>query len=233
MEGNNEKSRNKLQVRGDRMKTEIDITEKEKVKPIKTELVLELSDVYGGDGITRTETIQQTKLKRTKKEKEKRTDIGLQVSDRETEEEKVEEIEKEIHTFRKNDEGGYVMRLGGTHGKIYGALKEIASSYRLQGIKPFTSGYKAILNSITIMPVWVKLEMNDGVDMHVEELPQILAGFKKTMIVQKFDCIPKCQVKMMLTYPSVMKDAVETLIKGLENISMLNKRRATCKIIKT
>jgi len=208
------------------MKTNIE----EKIIGTKKELVLELLDVYGGDGENRTETIHETKLKRTKKKKETRADIGIQVSGRETEEENVEEVETEIHSFPKNPDGEFIMRLGGTHGKLYGALKEIAASYRLQGVKPFTSGYRAILNSINIMPVWVKLETN-GAETRVEELPQILAGISKTMIIQKFDCIPKCQVRMILTYPNMMQDAVEMLVKGLENISMLNKRRATCKII--
>jgi hypothetical protein len=195
---------------------------------MKTELVLELRDVYGGDGETRMEKQTEVKLKRTKTRTETRADIGLQVSGDETEEQNVEEVEKDIQTFRYENDVP-IMRLGGSHGKLFGALKDSAKSLRMQGIAPFKSGYYGILNSITISPIWTPLEMN-GSKMRVEELPQILAGAKRTMIVQKFDVVPECKVKMTLTYPDGMHDAVEKMIKGLENISMFNKRRATCRV---
>lgn len=197
---------------------------------MKTELVLELRDVYGGDGEKRQISEEVTKLKRTKKRTETRSDIGLQVSGGESEEEATEEVEKDIQTFRKDEEGNPIMRLGGTHGKLYGALKDSASMLRLTGVSPFKSGYKSILNSISISPVWVKLETDSG-EIETVGLPQILASFKKTMIVQQFDVIPKCRIKMELSYPEAMQDAIEKMVKGLENISMLNKRRATCKIL--
>lgn len=198
---------------------------------MKKETVLELRDVYGGDGEVRKETRKETKLKRTKKKTETRADIGIQVGGGETSEENVEEIETEIQTFRRDEDGDYILRLGGSHGKIYGALKESASALRTMGEAPFRSGYMNILRSIMIQPVWCKLKMEDGGKTKVEELPQILAGFKKTMIVQKFDVIPKCQTKIIVSYPDVMDDAVNKMVKNLENIALLNKRRATCKII--
>jgi hypothetical protein len=173
---------------------------------------------------------QEVKLRRTKTKTEKRSDIGLSVRGDETEEENLEEVEKDIQTFRRDDKNIPMMRLGGSHGKIYGALKDSAKTLRMLGVSPFKNGYYGILNNIVITPVWVSLEIN-GKEMHVEELPQILASVKKTMIIQKFDVIPECKAKMTLSYPDVMHDAVEKMVRGLENLAMLNKRRATCKIL--
>lgn len=198
---------------------------------MRKELVLELSDVYGGDSEVRIEKQKEIKMQRTKKKTEKRADIGLSVSDNETEEQSVEVIDKQIYTFRKDADGCPILRLGGSHGKIYGALKESALTLRMLGVSPFKSGYKQILNSIMISPVWVRLESENGSQMQVQQLPQILAGFKKTMIIQKYDVIPKCKVKIELAYPDVMDEAVQKMLKGLETMSLFNKRRATCKIV--
>lgn len=195
------------------------------------ELELELRDVYGGDGEKRHEIEEVTKLKRTKKRKEIRADIGLQVSGNEIEEEAVEKIERDINTFRRDTDGTPIMRLGGAHGKLYGALKDSAAALKLMGVSPFTKGYKTLLNSIAIFPVWIKLEMDSNKKTQVVDLPQILASFKKTMIIQRFDVIPRCKAKLTLSFPDVMQDDVEKMVRGLENISMLNKRRATCKIL--
>jgi hypothetical protein len=198
---------------------------------MKTEMVLELRDVYGGDGEMRMEKEQEIKLRRTKKRTEMRSDIGLQVSGDETEEQALHVIEKQIRTFRRDEHGVPLMRLGGSHGKIYGAFKDTAKTLRMIGVSPFKNGYYGILNSIVITPIWVSLEENGGKKTRIEEIPQILAGARKAMIVQKYDVIPECTVRMTLMYPDAMHDAVEKMARGLENTAMLNKRRATCKIL--
>ena len=199
---------------------------------MKIGIELELIDVYGGDGEVRMVREQETKLKRTKKKTEMRADIGLPVSDSETEEQSIQEVEREIQTFRRDEDGCPIMRLGGAHGKIYGALKSSASALRISGVSPFKSGYLTILNSLIISPVWARLEMEKGTEVQVQRLPQVLSGVKRTMIVQKFDSIPKCRAELMLTFPDAMDDAVEKMVRGLENVSMLNKRRATAKVVR-
>ena len=197
---------------------------------MKLQVELELYDVHGGDGETRMVVEKETKLKRTKRRTESRLDIGINVSDDEREETKEEEMEQDINTFRMNDAGSPIMRLGGTHGKIYGAFKESAQTLKMLGEAPFTSQYKRVLNSIIITPSWVELQTN-GDSMHVQQLPQILSGMGNRMIVQRFDVIPKCRVKFNLNFPDAIETAVKKLIHGLENISMLNKRRTTCKVM--
>lgn len=197
---------------------------------MKYKLVLELYDVYGGDGNVRMETEKSTKLKRSKRRVETRSDIGLPVSGEETEEESTEEVEKGIHTFRLDDQGSPVLRIGGPHGKLYGAFKDVASVLKISGEAPFTSSYKKLLNSVIATPIWVSLDM-DGGEMTTQELPQILAGMGNRMIIQKFDVISKCQIEMTLTFPDAFEEAVKKLVKGLESISLFNKRRCTAKVL--
>lgn len=197
---------------------------------MKAKLVLELYDVYGGDGIIRIETETSTKMKRSKRRIETRSDIGLPVSGEETEEESVEEMDRNIQTFRKDDKGRPVLRIGGPHGKLYGAFKDVAGMLKIIGEPPFTSSYKRIIGSIIAFPIWIPLEMN-GEPMTTQELPQILAGMGNRMIVQKFDVISKCKIEIFLTFPDALKPAAEKLVHGLESTSLFNKRRATCKVL--
>lgn len=198
---------------------------------MKLEVELEFCDVYGGDGETRMIEVEETKLRRTKRRVETRKDIGVPVSDREIEEEQSEVREKDVQTFRRDEQGRPLLRIGGTHGKLWGTFKDVASLLKMMGESPFTSGYLRILSCLIVGPIWVPLELN-GSSVQTVAMPQILHGARNSMIVQRFDVIPKCSAKVVLSFPDAMEGAVRKLLKGLEDVSMFNKRRTTAKVIK-
>jgi len=187
----------------------------------------ELYDVYGGDGIIRYEEIEKEKLRRTTMKKETRTDVGVSVADDETQETQTEILTKEIKTF-KIINGKPALRGGGVHGKFWGALKESAAQLRLLGVKPFTSGYKFLMNMISVHPVWMPLE-TESAKIETVTLPQKLPGGK--MIFERYDIIPRCKVKFNIEFPNEYEMAIKSMLVRFQKISLLNKRRATIKII--
>jgi hypothetical protein len=127
---------------------------------MKLEVVFEVEQVYGGDGVTRTEKREETKLNRTTTTVQTRSDIGVAAGGSKLSTKKVDEIEKEIQTFRLDDQKRPVLRFGGVHGKLWGALKEAAQQLRILDVEPFTSGYKSIVAMINITPVYAPIEVN-------------------------------------------------------------------------
>ena len=194
---------------------------------MKLSIEAELSDVYGGDGIVRYEEVEEEKLRRTKKKTETRTDTGVSVADDESEEVKTETVSKDIQTFRIID-GKPVLRCGGMHGKLWGAMKESAAQLRLLGVKPFTSGYKSLMNMISVQPVWVPLEMYEK-KMETVQLPQKLPT--GSMIFPRYDVIPKCKMSFEIEFPDEYEKAIEMMVDRLQKTSLLNKRRATMKVL--
>lgn len=188
----------------------------------------ELRDIYGGDGITRTVKVKQEKLKRTRKNSQVRADIGVSVSDDEIEETHTEVRDNKIKTFRI-DNNKPVLRIGGPHGKIWGALKDCASQLRLLGVKPFTSGYKSFMNMISVQPVWATLELN-GSKIETTTLPQKLPT--GGMIFEQYDVIPKCNIIFELEFPDAYEETATLLLDRLQKTAFLNKRRASLKITK-
>ena len=198
---------------------------------MQTYLVVELRDVYGGDGQTRMELVESTKLKRKTTTKQTRADLGVAAGGEEMDESRVEEIEKDVHTFRLDENANPVLRLGGPHGKLWGAMKEAAGTLRLMKVAPFSSSYYGFIRSINVQPVWVSLKMN-GESLRTETLPQLLQGRGGSkMIFQKFDVVPKCTAEFRIIYPDAFEEPVKALLKQLENCALLNKRRATMKIL--
>jgi len=47
------------------------------------------------------------------------------------------------------------------------------------------------------------------------------------MVITYFDVLPRCKCEVLITYPTTIKSQVKELIKQLEYVSFLNKRRAT------
>lgn len=197
---------------------------------MKLEVLLEVESVFGGDGIIRTEKVEEKKLSRTRKSKQTRSDIGVAAGGRELTEENVDIVDRDIQTFRRDSEGHPILRAGGVHGKLWGALREAAQQLRTLGVEPFTGGYKSIISMLNVTPIYIPIEMN-GAKMEVQQLPQILAGVKSTMITMRFDVIPKGAMRFVISFPDPMRKSVEILIKQLENMGLFNKRRAVAKVI--
>jgi hypothetical protein len=192
---------------------------------MKKTIELVFRDVYGGDGNVRYEDQQVPKLERTKTTTKKRSDIGVAVSS--SMDELTTELRKvEIQTFHYQD-GCPVLRLGGTHGKLWGALEEARKTLNMLGDSSFRS--KGITQSIQIQPVWVKLEPLE--DIKTEVLPQILNAPGRPMVIQQFDVIPRCKVTFDLIYPDSLDKLVAKLLDQIQSMGMLNKRRATIESI--
>lgn len=196
---------------------------------MKLNLELKLENVYGGDGFTRIEKVPETKLKRLKKKTITRRDIGVPVES-DVEELRTELVERDIQTFKRDKEGNYYLRLGGSHGKLWGAMKSAAEI-----LKDSTGEFQSYaeigraMRAINIMPVWTKLE-NAKVPV-VESLPQVLAGSRSSMIVQRFDVIPECTAKVEIVFPDSMEKKVKSMLEQLKTMGCLNKRRATMGIL--
>ena len=196
---------------------------------MKWEVELEMADVYGGDGINRYEPRDKVALSRTRTKTTIRQSLGVAVQDVTEDQIKEKKLEP-IATFRFDENGDPTLRLGGAHGKLWGALKACARQLYDLGDPDFKS-YKAAVEMINIAPVWVPLDM-DG-DMRVEGIPQVLKGTRGGMIVQYFDVIPKAKVNVALVFPDALETKMKKLLGHLEIGTHLNKRRATIKVLKT
>jgi hypothetical protein len=191
---------------------------------VEKRLQLTLRDVYGGDGFERFIEVEEQKLKRKRGTTRTRSDIGVPVESS-MDEVATEKGQKSVHTFRRNEAGKPELRLGGSHGKLWGALKDARGVlFNALGDSKFKS--IRLMDSIQILPVWV--ELIPLTEVKVESLPQILnTGFKSTMIVQRYDVIGKAQCEVTLNYPDALDGHVKALLEQLKVMSFLNKRRAT------
>jgi hypothetical protein len=193
---------------------------------VKKSLEIVFRDVFGGDGNIRFENRETPKLERTKTTKRKKSDIGISVES--SMDEVTTEVRKaEVNTFRYEN-GNPVLRLGGTHGKLWGALEEARRTLYMLGDSSFRS--KGIVQSIQVQPVWVKL--NPLEELKTEILPQILNAPGRPMVTILFDVLPRCMVNIELLYPDNLNKLVEKLLNQIQTMGLLNKRRATIEDIK-
>ena len=194
---------------------------------MKWRLRLELEQVYGGDGHVRYEPIEKVTLSRTRTRTKVRDSIGVAVQVG-TEEEVKERRLEPIATFRFDEDGAPLLRLGGAHGKLWGAIKSSARQLYELGDEQFKRAYKTAVNMILVSPVWVRLDTTE--DFAVEGIPQVLKGAGGGMIVQHFDVIPSARAEVFLTFPDLLEVKVRKLLDQLQLGSHLNKRRATIRI---
>lgn len=195
---------------------------------MELKLKLKLANVFGGDGVSRPFQTEQLKLSRKKKSVMTRRDIGVPVSS-EMDEQKTEIKEDICWTFKRDEDTTPTLRLGGVHGKLWGALKESAQILKdAKGTFDSFAGIDRLMKSINILPTYVRLE--NAKNIHVETLPQILAGRRSSMIVQNFDVISECEANVSVIFPDQLEPKVREMLEQLEQISFLNKRRATAKV---
>lgn len=197
---------------------------------MEMKLKLELKNVFGGDGITRIEKVEEVKLVRTKKTSRTQQEVGVQI-DSATDERQTQLVDKEIHTFQRDEKNKPLLRLGGTHGKLWGTMK--ASGAILVEIG--TPGFKSkafigrVMQMVNIYPSEVVLEGANG--MEIKKLPQMLEGFGNKMITQWFDVIPKCKCSLTIQFPDSIRPQVEKMLRQVQQLSCLNKRRGNIKIL--
>lgn len=195
---------------------------------MKLRVELELQDVFGGDGFVRTETMTKTTLQRQKKEKAMRQSIGVEVTDG-VDQVKIELKQEPVNTFRRDEAGHPTLRLGGAHGKLWGAMKACAKQLRELGDPDFNR-YSTLMDMVLVSPVWVALESN-GEKIRCDGIPQQMAGMSRTMIVQHYDVVPKASTAVELIFPTQIKRKVEKLLRQLEIGTHLNKRRSIIKVL--
>jgi phosphatidylinositol kinase/protein kinase (PI-3 family) len=200
------------------------------MRGINMELNLELAleNVYGGDGFKRPLEIKETKLSRSKTRVVVRKDIGVPIES-EKHETKRELKEATANTFKQDEEGKFYLKLGGMHGKLWGTLKEIGYILCETGELKNKSSIDRIMKSVLISPEWVRLENVDGI--RLEEIPQVLYGVRNPMVIMYYDVIPKCTAKVSIKFPDEFKNIILKMLRRLETVSCLNKRRATIKIL--
>ena len=199
---------------------------------MKYRLELELQNVYGGDGYVRQIQVENPKIQKTRKRTTVRKDIGVPVeSEQSTTETETGHVD--IGTFKRDEQGNYYLRLGGSHGKLWGTLKSIGNILVMSGdeLIKYKNQVAGLMQAINILPNGeVKLENVKNV--HVQKLPQLLNNMgRNSMIIQRFDVIESCTVSVDVVFPEVMKPVVEKLLRGLEDISSLNKRRSVLKVL--
>lgn len=194
---------------------------------MKWRLQLELEEVYGGDGHIRYEPREKVTLSRTRTRTKVRDSVGVAVQVG-TEEEVKEKRLEPIATFRFDEDGAPMLRLGGAHGKFWGALKASARQLYELGDDEFKRAYKTAVNMILVSPVWARLSTD--LDFAVEGIPQVLKGRAGGMIIQHFDVIPKAKAEVILSFPDALEGKVRKLLDQLQVGAHLNKRRATIKI---
>jgi hypothetical protein len=189
---------------------------------------MELRDVYGGDGCTRIEPTTRTTLKRRKKTATTKDFIGATVEDGLDQEMSETKLEP-IATFRMDEQKRPTLRLGGAHGKLWGALKGCAKQLKDLGDSDFNR-YSTLMDMVFVSPAWVPLETS-GEAMKTEKIPQLMAGMTRSMVVQSFDVVGKALVKVDITFPDVVDAKVRKLLAQLETGTHLNKRRSVIRIL--
>lgn len=191
---------------------------------MEIELSLKLQNVYGGDGFTRPHEIEETKLARTKKKVVTRKDIGIPVESSRTEL-KTEKRKVLVNTFKHDEKGNYYLRLGASHGKLWGAMKEAGFSMAELGKVQSQSAVRRMMRMVSISPQWVLLEDVNGVEL--DKLSQVLNAPGNPMVQNYFDVIPECRAKVTMKFPDELKEQIMQFLKYVETMNCLNKRRGS------
>ncbi|HTT14816.1 MAG TPA: hypothetical protein VMG81_03435 [Thermoplasmata archaeon] len=196
---------------------------------MKWKVRLGLTDVFGGDGYTRPITVESKKLDRKKTRKLTAHNVGGLEVETSVGEEKMEQKEDVVHTFRELD-GHRVLRLGGSHGKLWGALKDATEQLQTMGDEDFAvlSASRRLLGTVQIAPVWVPLE-GDGV--RTEQLPQKTNGMHAAMFFPYFDVLESAKCEVTVAFPDALAPKMKKLLGHLESMSVFNKRRTTVKVV--
>jgi len=195
----------------------------------EVELELKLKDIYGGDGFERPHQVEEVKLDRSKEKVTVRKDVGVPVK-KEREEKQVETKEVKVNTFKRDEDGTPLYRIGGTHGKLWGAMKEAGYLMYQTGEQENKITTDRVMKAVQIMPQWVPLEMDDGVEMEMDVLPQELSGRQNAMIETYFDVIPECEAEVKLRYPKEFEELVMKYLDRVQTMNFGNKRRGTITI---
>ena len=197
---------------------------------MEVKLDLQIENLYGGDGITRTIQEKVKTFSRKKGVKKTKADIDVSV-DRSVDEEQYEIKDIEVNTFKRDEDNNPVMRLGGIHGKLWGHFKASGKMLATLGEDGFDSmAYvDRLMMMINLTPTYISITNHEP--MQEDSIPQIMNGMSKALIAQRFDYIPKCNVQIKMTFPEVYRERVLKILTQAEQLAGLNKRRSTITIL--
>lgn len=197
------------------------------MKEIEVKLALE--NIYGGDGFERPHTVEQVCLERSKEKITVRHDIGVPVK-KERSEKQIEKKEVAVKTFKRAEDGTPLYPLGGTHGKLWGVLREAGYDMYQAGEQGNKVTTDRILRVTQIRPQWVPLETN-GAEVEIAEEPQMLSGRQNSMIQMYFDVVPECEATLTMRFPEVYEDVIMKYLERAQSISFGNRRKGMMTIL--
>lgn len=195
-------------------------------------LDLEIKDMYGGDGVIRIEQIKKPISSKKRGKKTTRTSSVRNVSsEEETKEELFETKDDPVQTFKFDEDGNPIYKLGGIHGKFWGHLRACGKMLADIGDEDFKS--KAFVDrmmmAVNITPMNVVIKDHEAIQK--TKIPQLLNTAGNTMQFITFDYIPKCKVNLKMVFPDIYKSQIIKLLKQSETVFGLNKRRASITVI--
>lgn len=195
---------------------------------IQRNLELKLTDIYGGDGFERPHTVEEVNLEESKTTITVRKDLGVPV-EKERERKQVTEKEVAVRTFKRDDDGTPMYRLGGVHGKLWGLLKETGYNMYQTGEQENKVTTDRVLKAVQIQPQWCRLEGDYEVELDI--LPQMLQGRNNSMVEHYFDVIPVARTEVSLTHPEAYQDILDDYIERCQTMNFGNKRRGTLSVV--
>jgi hypothetical protein len=193
-------------------------------------LEIEFTNLFGGDGNLRYIQVEEQKLSRQKKSKISKESLPGVSMDNSTNEVKTEVKTQEVQTFQRDEKNIPIFRLGGVHGKMWGATRAAGKLLAELGHPEFKSkaGVDKYMTMINFEPQMVKLE-NIG-KITETQVPQILNTMGNSMVIQRYDTIDKCTCKLKIQYPDAIEAKVLAMLEQSCKMATMNKRRATMRI---
>lgn len=192
----------------------------------EVKLKLKLENLYGGDGFERPTTRKVDVYGEEEKVEITRNKLGAGI-ERTQQKRKTREIEETVRTFKTDDDDTKYYKLGGKHGKFWGALKEAGYLLYEMGEADSKVMTDRTLKAVNIQPKWVPLEIEDGTEMEIEEEAQQMSGPGNTQINLLFDVIPKCKAEVTMRYPEMFDERIERYLEIVQTLGFGNRRKGT------
>lgn len=195
----------------------------------EVKLTLKLKNLYGGDGFERPITRKVDVYGEKEKVEITRDKLGAGI-EREQEKIKTREIEETVNTFKTDEEGTKYYKIGGKHGKFWGAMKEAGYLLYEMGEADSKVMTDRTMKAVEIAPKWASLEMNDGAEIELEEEAQQLNTPGNSQINLLFDVIPQCEAQVTLRYPEAFDERIKRYLEIVQTLGFGNRRKGSLTI---
>jgi len=203
---------------------------------MKETFELELTDIYGSAGFPREMEVEKQKLSRIKKRSRTSSKLGNLKQDTETAEINTEKQIEKVNSFKLDEKGRPLLRLGGAYGKLVGLLKQsgmVCATANEEGIESKTQ-VLAVIPSIQVIPEYVPLEMNGSKIETVSGLVSVNSSFggRGTQKPTTWDVIKKAKCEVTLIYPDNFHPQVQAMLRMAQQLNFCERRRGKMKIIR-